>query len=126
MRILPPSRDTAPFYASIDALAVVSKHEGFPMVVLEAGARGLPVVATRVGALQEVLGEEVLFVESAAGVPVVGSMGQAVAVAGRGWGWGERLRGAVERLCGPGVMAGRYGEVVRGVRRQPVPSAGTP
>ena len=111
LRFLPPSRDTAPFYASIDALAVVSEHEGFPMVVLEAGARGIPVVATRVGALPEVLGEEVLFVESAGGVPVVESMRRGIAAASAGR--GERLRAAVERRCGPEVVAKRYGEVVQ-------------
>jgi glycosyltransferase involved in cell wall biosynthesis len=40
--------DTAPLYAAMDVIALPTYREGFPTVVLEAGAMGLPVVATRV------------------------------------------------------------------------------
>lgn len=44
-------------YRSADVLVVASEHEGFCLPVVEAMARGLPVVACRRGALPEVLGD---------------------------------------------------------------------
>jgi glycosyltransferase involved in cell wall biosynthesis len=43
-------------YAEADVLVVSSEHEGYCLPVVEAMARGLPVVAFREGALPEVLG----------------------------------------------------------------------
>jgi glycosyltransferase involved in cell wall biosynthesis len=45
------------FYRSIDVLAVPSIYEPFGMTPLEAAARRIPVVCTRVDGLREVLGE---------------------------------------------------------------------
>jgi len=44
-------------YAGSDVLVVSSEHEGFCLPVVEAMARGLPVVAYREGAVPEVLGD---------------------------------------------------------------------
>ena len=43
-----PSED---FYPLIDVLVLPSEGEGLPMVALEAGARGTPIIASRVGGL---------------------------------------------------------------------------
>jgi glycosyltransferase involved in cell wall biosynthesis len=42
-------------YAAIDALVLPSHTEGLPRVILEAGAAGKPVIATRVGGVPEVV-----------------------------------------------------------------------
>jgi glycosyltransferase involved in cell wall biosynthesis len=50
--------DVRPFYALADVLALPSHSEGSPNVLLEAMAAGLPVVATRVGGVPEIVAHE--------------------------------------------------------------------
>jgi glycosyltransferase involved in cell wall biosynthesis len=45
--------DARPVMGGFDVLALTSESEGHPLVVLEAMARGLPIVATRVGGISE-------------------------------------------------------------------------
>lgn len=45
-----------PFYALADALIVPSHQESLPMIILEAMASGLPIVAREVGGIPEILG----------------------------------------------------------------------
>jgi glycosyltransferase involved in cell wall biosynthesis len=45
--------DARPLMGAFDVLALTSVSEGHPLVVLEAMARGLPIVATRVGGISE-------------------------------------------------------------------------
>ncbi len=47
------------FYAGLDVLVSASRQEGLPIALLEGVASGLPVVATRVGAVPEVVVPEV-------------------------------------------------------------------
>lgn len=47
--------DMPTFYGSIDILVSASRQEGLPIALLEGMASGLPVIATRVGAVPEVV-----------------------------------------------------------------------
>jgi glycosyltransferase involved in cell wall biosynthesis len=51
------------FYNHIDVLAIPSTYEPFGMVALEAAARGIPIVCTRLGGLVEILGDYAFYSE---------------------------------------------------------------
>ncbi|MFH1057754.1 MAG: glycosyltransferase [Pseudomonadota bacterium] len=51
--------DPARFMPGLDVLCLTSRNEGTPMVILEAGACGVPVLATAVGGVPDLLGEVV-------------------------------------------------------------------
>ena len=51
--------DTASLYAASDLLLLTSRTEAMPGVLIEAGMAGLPVVAARVGAVPEIVDDEV-------------------------------------------------------------------
>lgn len=51
--------DPQPFFAAADVLALPSAYEAFPLVVLEAMASGLPVVATAAGSVADIVSDGV-------------------------------------------------------------------
>ena len=55
VHLLGQRTDTADLYAAADVMVLSSRSEGLPMVVLEAAAAGLPIVATAVGDVPDVL-----------------------------------------------------------------------
>jgi glycosyltransferase involved in cell wall biosynthesis len=109
VRFLPSGRDVGTLLRSVDALVVASQHEGFPMVVVEAGLLGVPVIATRVGALPELFADEILFFDSADPA----SLRQALAEVSPAW--GERLRAKVSRLCDRDAVVSQYLDLVERV-----------
>jgi len=58
-----PSDNVGTTLRSCDALCLLSEAEALPMVVLEAGWVGTPVIATKVGALPSLFSKEVTFVK---------------------------------------------------------------
>lgn len=114
VHFLPPGREVGTLLRSVDALILPSASEAFPLCVLEAGALGVPVIATRVGALPEVFPDEILFLDGAGGTPDLASARQAIGAIGREW--GERLRGKVLTLCATEKVVARYAEVLERCR----------
>ncbi len=53
-----PRADAWRLLRAFDVLALSSRTEGTPMILLEAGHLGVPIVATRVGGVADLLGEE--------------------------------------------------------------------
>jgi len=51
------TRDAAEIYAAIDVLALTSRNEGTPLAIIEAMAAGVPVIATAVGGVVDLLGD---------------------------------------------------------------------
>jgi len=52
--------DAYKYLKAFDVFVLPSLKEGFPWIILEAMAAGIPIVATKVGALPEILDEEFL------------------------------------------------------------------
>ncbi len=51
-------QEVLPFYSSLDVFVLPSNYEGFGLVLLEAMSQGIPVIARRISAIPEVLGED--------------------------------------------------------------------
>ncbi len=87
-------RDVPKVLAALDVFVLTSKSEGLPLVIPEAMAAGLPVVATRVGGIPQVVEE--------------GVTGFMVA-----YGDEDALRGRLVALDGDRQLAGRLGTMGR-------------
>ena len=84
-------------YAAADVMVLASRAEAFGMVVIEALARGLPVVATEVGGLTEALGQGTAGAPPGLLVPPddPGALGAAL----RAWLGDAELRGKLRRAA---------------------------
>ncbi len=89
------SKDDMPaFYANLDLLVSASRQEGLPVALLEGMASGLPVVATRVGAVPQIV------VEGVTGLLVVPDAPEALAA-------------AMERVLASPALRTQFGEAGR-------------
>ena len=84
-------------YAAADVMVLASRAEAYGMVVIEALARGLPVVATDVGGLTEALGQGTAATRPGLLVPPddPGALGAAL----RAWLGDAELRGRLRRAA---------------------------
>ncbi len=113
VRFLPAGRDVGTLLRSVDALAVVSSSEGFPTVVVEAGMVGVPVIASRVGALPELFADEILWLDRDGDVPSAASLRRALAaVTPRA---GLELQRRVRALCSKEAVVARYRDYIHEV-----------
>jgi glycosyltransferase involved in cell wall biosynthesis len=85
-----PDEDRVPFYNAADFLVYPSWYEGFGMPLLEAMQSGCPVIASRVSALPEVVGQAGLLIDPGD----VEGLSQAMLRLAREPGLRERLREA--------------------------------
>lgn len=69
----PPER-LAPFYASADVFVLPSRSEGFGIVYAEALSHGLPVIATNVGPIPDLVGDAGLLVPANDSVALAAAM----------------------------------------------------
>lgn len=86
--------DMAEFYGTVDLMVLSSRNEGTPLSLIEASAAGIPVVATRVGGVPEVVKEGETGLLVPAGSP-------------------EALQAAIERVLDDPILAARLGEAGR-------------
>jgi glycosyltransferase involved in cell wall biosynthesis len=108
-------RDDMPgVLAAADVLCLTSDAEAAPFAVLEAMASGLPVVATNVGSIPELVvdGETGLLVEPGAAAPVAAALIELMADPARLRKMGVAGRARQHDLFSAQVMADKYAAVI--------------
>ena len=110
LRFLGDRPDVSRLLAGLDALAWLSRGEGLPHVIAEAGAACLPVVATRDLGSVEMIDDEVtgLFVPYGSPDAVAAALGRLIADHGLRRRLGQSLRRKVEREYSAAVVARRW------------------
>lgn len=113
VRFLPGRTDLRPLLEQASLFALSSRHEAFPNVVLEAMAMGLPVVATKVGGLPELVvpGETGWLPPPGNAPALAGAMSQLLGDPETRRAFGRAGRERVERNFALEVMVRRHGEV---------------
>ena len=101
---------TAPYMGAMDVFALTSRSEGMPLAVLEAWAAGLPVVATRVGGLPELVedGRTGLLIEPGDEEALAGALSRLLAEPDTGRRMGDSGRLLVSRAYSLRRMADDY------------------
>jgi glycosyltransferase involved in cell wall biosynthesis len=111
------SRDMAQFYAAADIVAISSATEGSPNVLLEAMAAHVPVVATAVGGIPEIVreGESALLVPARDPAALAEALGRALNKPDEVRAMAERAFGLILERHTPTArarrLAGLYGEL---------------
>jgi glycosyltransferase involved in cell wall biosynthesis len=105
--------DVARLMSGLDALVWLSRGEGMPHVISEAGAAGLPVVATRDNGSQDQIthGHSGLFVPHESPADVAAALDRLIQDPALGRWLGGNLRSKVERDYSADVLARRWAEL---------------
>jgi glycosyltransferase involved in cell wall biosynthesis len=105
-------------YRSADVFCLPSYREGLPLAILEAMAFGLPVVATPVGGIPDVVvdGESGLLVEPGDPKALADAITR-LADAELRMRIGSTAREHIWRLCDPAMLADRWHEIYADARR---------
>jgi glycosyltransferase involved in cell wall biosynthesis len=103
-------RDTPMLYAAFDVFVLPSLREGFPMVLLEAMASGLPVIATRVGDVDRIVEQGVsgLVIEPLDSAALQRALQTLIGAPERAMHMGAAARERVERNFSSTKMAHEY------------------
>lgn len=111
--LLGERRDVAALLRASDVAVLSSRSEGMPLALVEYGAAGLPVVATRVGCCAEILdhGRAGLLVPPGDAAALAAALAGLLRDPARRRGLGETLRQRVERVYRPEVVIGRLGQL---------------
>jgi glycosyltransferase involved in cell wall biosynthesis len=106
--------DLPGFLAQGDVFAFPSYQEGFPLVLLQAMAAGLPIVASAIDGPSEMLadGESGLLVPAGDPAALADALAALLAEPARAARLGAAARAVVERDFGPGALARRLAEAV--------------
>jgi glycosyltransferase involved in cell wall biosynthesis len=117
--------DTRALYSAADAFVLSSRKEGLPLALLEAMSAGLPVVATEVGAVPEVVRREAdgLLVPPASADQLARAMSRLAADEGLRASLGDTAHVRIESRYGRRRMAERYMEVYALAAARPARSA---
>ena len=116
--------EVAPFYAAFDAFVLTSGNEGTPVTTIEALASGIPVVATRVGGVSDVVrdGEDGFLVPPGA----MGELADRLARLAREPELGRRLGEAGRRRVLPRYAVDRLIDDIDRLYRELLGAARTP
>ena len=121
---LGPLRDMRPFYAALDVCVLNSTREGLPLSLLEAMAYGVPVVATDVGGVGELLaGEAGVLVPSREPAHLAAALASLAADPARAKRLGGNGEARVRASYNVDRMVDRYVALYRDLARRPLPPA---
>lgn len=109
--------DVLPTMASLDCLAMPSRNEGLPYTLLEAMHLGLPIVASRVGGMKEILsdGKTALLFEAGDAAALAAHLDALASDAALGARLGESARTRAREGYGIDTMADAYAKLYREV-----------
>jgi len=113
VRLLGGISDRPGFYAALDALVIPSLYEGLPMVLLEAMACGLPVVASALPDISDALDEAGVLANPADPGSFVDALRRLAASPALGGQLGRAARERCERDHSAAAMAGSVARIYR-------------
>jgi len=128
VHLLGAVQDMLPVYQALDTVLLTSRSEGLPVALIEAAAAGLPVVATPVGGVPELVAHERTGYLGASCEELGFGLAKLLGDAAERRAMGARARLRVSRQHSAERLAGRLEDVyrvVQAMRQTPTQGAGT-